>query len=312
MVELAGNAERHRKIEMADPQAVDAIDRGDGIGILGAFRRFDLAEQRGALVGGRELFRHRSRRGNCHAPRCSATPRLPIGIILHAIDDRPCASSAVADHREHDALRAHVAGARDVVVFLRRHAHDGRQVGRLEIADGALHRFEAEARMLKVEEHEIAARRFQDVADARRGKFDDEMAELDVPVAGHGLQVVTRHFFFHLMSQRRMRTFAGQIVLGDSLGDNERFAFAVEHIEMRGLEMGVEGGAVIIDFIEEDPVAGLAWHQHVKALAARLIGAGVLGVLVDELAEGRHGAGLQREINGDDKAAHRVASRTFQ
>ena len=60
MVELAGNSERDRKIEMADPQAVDAIDGSDGIGVLDALRRLDLANEGGALVGGGRTSRPRA------------------------------------------------------------------------------------------------------------------------------------------------------------------------------------------------------------------------------------------------------------
>ena len=99
----------------------------------------------------------------------------------------------VADHRQHDALGAHVGGAGDVVIFLRRHAHDRRHAGRLEIADRALDRLEAEAGMLGVEQHEIAAGRLQDVADAGRGELDDEMAELQLARTAHLLQAWRRH-----------------------------------------------------------------------------------------------------------------------
>ena len=51
---------------------------------------------------------------------------------------------------------------------------------RLEIADGALDRLDREAGMLDVENHELAAGRFQDMADARRGELDDEMPELQL------------------------------------------------------------------------------------------------------------------------------------
>jgi len=295
---------------MPDPEHIDAVNRGDGIGVLGSFRRLDLAEQGSALIGARQFFRHGAaavivmRHAQGHAA-------LAHGIIFHALDYR-LGLLGVADHGDHDSFRPHVAGPRDMVVFLRRHAHDGRHVGGFEIADGALHRFKAEARMLKIKEDKLAARRLHDMADARRGKFHDEMAELEVPVAGHGLQVVTRHVSLSFYQSGSLRSFAGQIVLGDGLGNDEGFAFAVEHLEMPGFQMGVEGGAVIIDFIEKYLVAGIRGHQHVEAPAARLVGAGIPGVPVDEFAEGRHGAGLQNEINGDDKAAHRVASRTFQ
>ena len=71
-------------------------------------------------------------------------------------------------------------------------------VGRLEIAERALHRLEAEAGMLEVEEDEIAAGRFQDVADAGRGELDDEMAEFRRLAAGHGLEALICHPFLPL------------------------------------------------------------------------------------------------------------------
>src|SRR5436853_4461867 len=52
VVELAGNAERYRQIEMTNPQAIDPLDRRHGICILDAFRRLALAEQGSTAVGG--------------------------------------------------------------------------------------------------------------------------------------------------------------------------------------------------------------------------------------------------------------------
>ena len=47
VLELAGDAERAAEIEMADPQAVDALERGDRIGVLDPLAGLDLGEQRG-------------------------------------------------------------------------------------------------------------------------------------------------------------------------------------------------------------------------------------------------------------------------
>ena len=80
----------------------------------------DLAEEGGALIGGGELvgngagpvvvMRHlQAPRRAAHAGSTSCSPGSRR------------ASSAVVDHRQHDALGAHVAGARDVMVFLGRH-----------------------------------------------------------------------------------------------------------------------------------------------------------------------------------------------
>src|SRR5208337_5620596 len=53
--EFSGNTERNREIEMPDPQAVDAWERGDGVGVFDAFRCLDLAKQRASPVGCGEL-----------------------------------------------------------------------------------------------------------------------------------------------------------------------------------------------------------------------------------------------------------------
>ena len=53
--EFAGNTERNREIEMPDPQAIDAWERGDGVCVFDAFRRLDLAKQRASTVGCGEL-----------------------------------------------------------------------------------------------------------------------------------------------------------------------------------------------------------------------------------------------------------------
>ena len=42
---------------MPDPQAIDAVDGRDGIGILDALRGLDLGEQAGALVGAPQASR---------------------------------------------------------------------------------------------------------------------------------------------------------------------------------------------------------------------------------------------------------------
>ena len=81
------------------------------------------------------------------------------------------------DHRHHHGLRAHVGGARDLIVCLGGHAHDRRELRRLEISHRTLDRLEAEAGMLGVEQDEIAAGASQDMADAGSCELDDEMAE---------------------------------------------------------------------------------------------------------------------------------------
>jgi hypothetical protein len=100
--------------------------------------------------------------------------------------------------------------------------------------------------------------------------------------------------------------------LDDILGKNEGFALAIEQIKMGCLEMGIEGGAVSIDFVEKNLVASFNWNQHIEALTSRFKGARVLRIFVYEFSERRQGTWLQGEIHGDGKGTHLVASRTFQ
>ncbi len=185
-VEVAGHAQRDREVEMADPQAIHARQRGQHLGVLHALRGFDLAEEGGARIGRGEFFpdlagavavvRHLQR----HAA-------LAVRRVFHSIQDLPRFGSG-ADHRQHDPLGAHVAGAGDVVVLLRGHTNDHCHVGRFEVAHGALHRFEAEAGMLEIEKHEVTAGGFHDVADAGGGELHDEVTELGGFGARHFLQ----------------------------------------------------------------------------------------------------------------------------
>ena len=188
VVEFAGNAERDAEIEMADPQAVDARDGGDGVGILDPVGGLDLGEEGGALVGGGELVLDRAGpvavMGDLEGHAAAA-----FGRVLDGVEDR-LGFLGRTDHRQHDALGAHVAGPRDVMVLPGGAAHDGRQLGRLHVAQHALHRLEAEAAVLHVEQHEIAPGRLHDMADAGRGELDDEMAEFRAAAGGKLLQAL--------------------------------------------------------------------------------------------------------------------------
>ena len=193
MVELAGNAERDRQVEMADPQAIDAVDRRHLLGVLHAFGGFDLAEEGGAHIGGGEFVGDRARPVAVMGD-LQGDAALARRVILHRVDDVANLVD-IADHRQHQTLGAHIHGAGDVMVFARGHAHDRRQRRRLEIADRALDRLETEAGMLQVEQDELAAGRFQDVADAGRRELDDERAEFRRLGRGHGFEAWVFHSF---------------------------------------------------------------------------------------------------------------------
>ena len=191
MRELPRNAERRRQVEMPDPQAVDALDGGDGVDMLDPGGGLDEGEQAGPLVCGGEPLVHRAGAaeivvGDAERDAAGAERR-----VFEVRDELACLGVGV-DHRHHDGLGADVGRAGDVVVALRGHAHDRRQLRRLAVAHRALHRFEGEARMLHVDEGEVAARSFEDVADPRRRELDEEMTELELARPAQPLQGV-RH-----------------------------------------------------------------------------------------------------------------------
>jgi hypothetical protein len=75
-----------------------------------------------------------------------------------------------------------------MVVLHRRHPHDGRQIGSLHVAQNILDGFEAEPRMLGVEQREVAASAFQDLPDARGREFDDKVTDLHITRLSHRFQ----------------------------------------------------------------------------------------------------------------------------
>ena len=81
------------------------------------------------------------------------------------------------------------------MIFLRRNSYDHRQIGGLEIADGALHRLETESGMLEIEEHEVATGRLENVPNPGRRELDDEMAELRTLGLSQLLQALRCHAF---------------------------------------------------------------------------------------------------------------------
>src|SRR5271170_7017444 len=117
------------------------------------------------------------------------------GMIFHRMHDLPSFLRS-AHHRQHESFGTHIHGASDVMVFFRRNPDDGWKLGRFEIAHDALDGFEVKSRMLAVAKHEVASGGLQNVADAGRGEFDDEMPELRRLRLGHGFESVVRHCRF--------------------------------------------------------------------------------------------------------------------
>ena len=144
------------------------------------------------LVGGSEFVGNRARPVMVMRD-LQRHAALAHRMIFHRIED-VADFIDIADHRQHEPFDAHVHGARDMVVILARHAHDRRKIGGLEIAQRALDRLQAEARMLEIEQGEIAACRFHDVPDAGRCEFNDEMPEFrGFRRFCHGLEAAFSH-----------------------------------------------------------------------------------------------------------------------
>ncbi len=202
--ELAWHAERNRKVEMTHPQTIDSRQRGDGVGVVDTLGGLDLAEERAAAVRGDELVDDRAR-PIAIVRNLQGDAAASVGRVFHRLDD-VAGFIHVANHRQHQPLGAHVHRAGDVMVFLRRGSHDHRQIGRLEIADRALHRLEAESGMLEIEQHEVATRRLENVADPGRRELHDEMPELWSLCSSQLLQPLRRHPF--LPHVRDLRTLA--------------------------------------------------------------------------------------------------------
>ena len=92
MAEVAGDAERHRQVEMADPKAIDTVQRRDAVDVVDAFRRFDQAEEGRALVGGGEFVGDRAR--TIAVVRDLQRDAAPARrVIFHRVDDvRACST----------------------------------------------------------------------------------------------------------------------------------------------------------------------------------------------------------------------------
>jgi hypothetical protein len=69
--------------------------------------------------------------------------------------------------------------------------------------------------------------------------------------------------------------------------------------------VGRERGLVPVDLVQEYAVGLARGQAHVEAIAARLQGAGLLGVVQHQRHELGHDTGLHDEIDGDDVAFHR-------
>ena len=78
VIELRRDAHGDREVEMADPDAVDSLERGDRFDLVNCFRRLDLWEKDHVPVGGAERRRRRALMVAVVGD-ADATPRAPFG-----------------------------------------------------------------------------------------------------------------------------------------------------------------------------------------------------------------------------------------
>ncbi len=175
MVELPGDAHEIGHVEMAEPEHVDAVDRGDVVDRLGAARGFDLGDHQGAAIGGGDLVDRRpgsvivmrhAEAGASDAMRRVAGERddvLGLGDGFH--------------HRHHDAHGAGIEAAGDKVVLRRRHAHHRHDIQPAAGRHLRLDRVDAGAAVLHVVEHELRAGGGGDLRHAGREELEHHGAE---------------------------------------------------------------------------------------------------------------------------------------
>ena len=121
--ELARDTEEVGKIEVAEPEDIDAVDRSDRFDVFEAGARLDHADDHGTLVDRLHLVDHVARLVVVvrESERCAAPP---LGRIAREGHDALGLFGRI-NERHHDAERAGIERARGEVVF-GRHAHERR------------------------------------------------------------------------------------------------------------------------------------------------------------------------------------------
>jgi hypothetical protein len=140
--------------------------------------------------------------------------------------------------------------------------------------------------MFQVEKGEIATRLFEDMADSRSGKLDDEMTKLGLWRPGHLLEACTRHRSSSRLTSV-VRSLEDEIKLSSVLVHNQVGAGLAECGEVRRpLVSGRSRG--YHRFRKERSDRLPLGYEHVEAPAPRFALARHLRIRIDELAECRH------------------------
>src|SRR5882724_4691067 len=80
----------------------------------------------------------------------------------------------------------------------------------------------------------------------------------------------------------------------------------IELHEVAGLQVEIEGSAVLVDFVKHDVIRSAFLDQDVEAITTGLVGERLVGVFLDQLQKGLERAGMQIKFNGNDVAGHGI------
>ncbi len=119
---LAGDAHLGREVARPDMQRVDAVDRGDGVGVGDRLRGLDHRHQEGLLIDDLAHFGLRNR-GVAELRAAAEGRAVALRRIEAGFDDRPGLGGVLDRH--HNPLRAAIENARRVVRIVRGHPRDG-------------------------------------------------------------------------------------------------------------------------------------------------------------------------------------------
>ena len=174
VVELPGDPEAVRQVGRADEQDVDAVDRGDLLGVLDRAPRFDLDDPEQPPVdrldvGVAELAE------TCAAGR-QGQPAHAVGRVAHE-RDRLARLLGQVHPRDHDPVRTEVERAPDPQPLARGRADDrrgARAAHRVEV--GQQLRF-GRAAVLEVDDQPVEAGAGQDLGGDRRADHGERAVD---------------------------------------------------------------------------------------------------------------------------------------
>ena len=175
VVELAGDAEEVRQIEVAEPETIDAVHGGDLLDGVETPLGFDLRDDEVAGIRRPHLGR-RIARLVVVMREGERRPAPTFGRVMRRLGDGARLLHAI-HHGNHHALRPDIEGARKKVILASRHPHHRRNADAAAV--GALHLelLDGEAGMLHVVENIFAAGEPENLSDPGREELEDHRAQ---------------------------------------------------------------------------------------------------------------------------------------